>query len=177
MLLGAAAGVALGARKALAAPAGAVYADFWFAPREITLYRKETGESGAFEYWRDGRLQLPAWFALLRLLRDVDANVMMHFDPQVVNIVWAVQEWVFRDSGKRLPFRLTDAGRVEATNARIPGAAPESEHKNGRALDGRFEGLGLPNYARAARFFGMGGVGLYGAHVHVDSGRVRKWGF
>lgn len=170
-------GLMTAAGSSIAAPSGAVYADFWSAPRVIRLYRKETGERGDFEYWRDGRLQLPVWFALLKLLRDVDANVVMHFDPRAVDIVWAVQEWCYRDSGKRLPFRLTDAGRVEATNERTPGAAANSEHKRGRALDGRLEGLGLQNYARAARFFGLGGVGLYEAHVHVDSGRVRKWGF
>lgn len=170
-------GMAFLGNGAMASPRGAVYQDFWLAPRAITLYRKETGEAGEFEYFRDGRLQLPVWFALLRLLRDVEADVMMHYDPRVVDVVWAVQEWAYRDSGKRLVFRLTDAGRVESTNQAIPGAAPKSLHKQGQALDGRFEGIGLANYASAARFFGLGGVGLYAAHVHVDSGAVRQWGF
>lgn len=171
-----AAGLAIPAESSLAAPSGAVYADFWKSPRSIKIYRKETGEGGEFEYWRDGKLQYQAWFALLHLLRDVRAGVAMHYDPRAVDIVWAVQEWCYRDSGRKLPFRLTDGGRVERTNAGIKGAAMESLHKKGQAIDGRLEGLGLKSYAQGALFFGMGGVGLYDAHVHVDSGSVRKWG-
>lgn len=169
-------GAALVPSLALAKPSGAVYQDFWVAPRSIKLYRKETGEGGEFEYWRDGRLQYEAWFALLHLLRDVRAGVAMHYDPRAVDIVWAVQEWCYRDSGRRMPFRLTDGGRTERTNAGIKGAAMESLHLKGQAIDGRLEGLGLKRYAQGALFFGMGGVGLYPAHVHVDSGSVRKWG-
>ena len=161
---------------AAARPSGAVYEDFWVAPRSIKLYRKETGEGGEFEYWRDGQLQYQAWFALLHLLRDVSAGVAMHYDPRAVDIVWAVQEWCYRDSGRKMTFRLTDGGRVEKTNAGIKGAAMESLHLKGKAIDGRFEGLDLKRYAQGALFFGMGGVGLYPAHVHVDSGSVRKWG-
>lgn len=170
------AGLLVPAAPVLAKPTGAVYADFWTAPRSIKLYRKETGEGGEFEYWRDGKLQHQAWFALLHLLRDVRAGVAMHYDPKAVDIVWAVQEWCYRDAGKKLTFRLTDGGRVERTNAGIKGAAMESLHKKGQAIDGRLEGLELKSYARGALFFGMGGVGLYDAHVHVDSGNVRKWG-
>lgn len=167
---------AVAAPAVRAAPSGQVYQDFWTSPRSLRLYRKETGEWGDFEYWRDGRLQLPAWFGMLHLLRDVQADMAMHYDPRAVDIVWAVQEWCYRDSGKRFNFRLTDGARTELTNASIRGSAENSLHKKGQAIDGSFEGLGLPNYARAAAFFGMGGVGLYQRHVHVDSGQVRKWG-
>lgn len=173
---GAAAASAFLPASARAKPAGDVYRSLWTDPRSISIYRKETGEGGEFEYWRDGRLQLQAWFALLKVLRDVDANVVMHFDPRVVDIVWAVQEWCYRDSGKRLPFRCSDGARTEATNRKIPGAAPASVHKQGKALDGRLEGLGVANFAKGALFFGMGGVGLYKSHVHVDCDAVRKWG-
>ena len=56
-----------------------------------------------------------------------------------------------------------------AASVQLP--ADRSDERNGR-----FEGLGLKRYAQGALFFGMGGVGLYPAHVHVDSGSVRKWG-
>lgn len=174
--LAAAAVSALPQQSVYAKPAGAVYQDFWYRPRVLRMYRAETGESGNFEYWRDGQYQLDAWYQILRLLRDVQQNVEMHYDPKVVNLVWAVQEWVMLDQGKRLTYRLTDGARTEVTNRRTKGAAPLSEHKNGKAIDGRFEGLGLRAYANAARFFGIGGVGLYSTHVHVDSASVRQWG-
>lgn len=153
------------------------YQDFWKSPRELWLYRAETGEHGRYEYWRDGRLQTEAWFALQLLFRDVQAGLGMDIDPSVVDLVWAVQQWVYLDSGKRHLFRATSGARFETTNRKTPGADPLSTHREGRAVDGRFEGMELRRYANAARFFGKGGVGLYGTHVHVDTGRVRKWGF
>lgn len=177
LLAGAAASVAGTIVPAPAFSAAPVYADFWRAPRSIWLYRAETGEGGEFEYWRDGQVQARAWWALLHLLRDVRAGVAMHYDPSVVDIVWAVQEWVYRDTGTRRRFRLTDGGRVEATNRAIKGASPESLHLEGRAIDGQLEGVALRQYARGALFFRMGGVGLYSTHVHVDSGSRRTWGF
>ncbi len=146
-------------------------------PRELWLYRAETGEHGRYEFWRDGRLQTEAWFALQVLFRDVRANIGMDIDPGVVDLVWAVQEWVYRDTGKRHLFRATDGGRTEQTNQTTRGSSPDSSHQKGKAIDGHFEGITLGRYAHAARFFGKGGVGLYPAHVHVDTARVRKWGF
>jgi uncharacterized protein YcbK (DUF882 family) len=65
---------------------------------------------------------------------------------------------------------------MESTNLMIKGASPVSEHLKGHATDGRFEGIDLNVYARAARSFRAGGVGLYKAHVHTDCGAIRTWG-
>lgn len=154
-----------------------VYQDFWLTPREIWLYRSSTGEAGRYEYWRDGRVQPEAWSALCVLLRDLSADIGLQIDPGVIDIVWGVQEWIYKDSGKKRLFRATDGARTEQTNRKILGASPLSTHKEGRAIDGRFEGVELARYARAARSFASGGVGLYSAHVHVDTGKLRKWGF
>lgn len=170
-----AAGV-LSAPSVRAAPQGAVYQDFWKKPRVLRVYRSQTGERGTFEYWRDGKVQLQAWYGLLHLLRDVQQDAAMHYDPSVVDVVWAVQEWVRLDMGQSLSFRLTSGGRLLETNRKTKGAATNSLHVHGRAIDGRLEGLSLKTYAQAALFFGMGGVGLYNTHVHVDSGEVRQWG-
>lgn len=171
----AAASAFLPAAPALATPSGAVYHDLWKQPRALTLYRKQTGERGTIEYWRDGRYQMDGWYQLLHLLRDVDAGVAMHYDPLVIDLIWGCQEWARRDTGRLYVFRLTDGARTEKTNRLTRGAAELSEHKKGRAADGRLEGLPLSTYAAAARFFQVGGVGLYSTHVHVDSGRVRNW--
>jgi len=172
-LIGGAAAAA--SAPAMAAPAGAVYQDFWFKPRALSLYRKQTGERAVIEYWRNGGLVLDGWYQLLHMLRDVNAGVAMHYDPEVVNVVWGTQEWARLDTGKLHVFRLTDGARTEQTNRNTPGAAELSEHKKGRAIDGSFEGLSLSTYAGAARFFNKGGVGLYARHVHVDSGTSRMW--
>lgn len=162
------------AGDAMASPAGALYNGLWQKPRVLTLYRKETGEGGAIEYWRNGRLLRDGWRHILYLMRDVEAGLMMPVDPTVVNIVWGVQEWARLDMDKTYVFRLTDGIRSEGTNKRV-GGAPGSRHMKGDAIDGSFENLSLRKYADAARFFAAGGVGLYDTHVHVDCGRVKNW--
>ena len=175
-LIGAPASLLLNVGNVQAAPA--IYQDIWSVPRSLSIYRAETGEYGHFEYWRDGKIQTDAWFALLHIFRDVKADLAIHYDPKVVDIVWGTQEWIARDRGGTRPFfRCTSGARSESTNRDTPGADPHSEHLKGRALDGSFEKIGRPVYAKAARFFNSGGVGLYATHVHVDSGRVRQWGF
>lgn len=158
--------------QAWATPAGDVYRDFWLKPRAISLYRKQTGERGVIEYWRDGRLVPDGWYALMHLFRDVSQGKAMQYDQRVVDLVWAAQEWVRLDTGKLHTFRCTDGARLPETNKKTLGASSSSTHMKGMALDGRLEGLDLSVYARAALFFGVGGVGLYKTHVHVDSGPV-----
>lgn len=165
-------GFQVASTEAWATPAGQVYRDFWLKPRTIKLYRKQTGEHGEIEYWRDGQLLRDGWYALMHLFRDVEQGAVMQYDQRVVDLVWAVQEWTRLETGKLHVFRCTDGARLEVTNQKTKGASQTSTHKKGQALDGRFESLDLDLYAKAALFFGVGGVGLYKTHVHVDCGPV-----
>ena len=57
------------------------------------------------------------------------------------------------------------------------GAAKNSLHMDGRAIDIRIPGYDLRQLQRAALALGKGGVGYYpdSQFVHVDTGRVRQW--
>lgn len=62
-------------------------------------------------------------------------------------------------------------------HAQSESVATHSLHVEGRAIDIRLPGRGLPALRRAAIALGAGGVGYY-PHpnfVHVDVGRVRYW--
>jgi uncharacterized protein YcbK (DUF882 family) len=58
------------------------------------------------------------------------------------------------------------------------GAAKQSLHMVGQAIDLRLEGAKLPRLRQAAIDLGAGGVGYYprSAFVHIDTGDVRSWG-
>ncbi|MCY4005711.1 MAG: DUF882 domain-containing protein [Rhodobacteraceae bacterium] len=67
--------------------------------------------------------------------------------------------------------------RTPRTNAILKGAAPDSFHMYGRAVDFRIDGLSSEETVRLARHLEIGGVGRYPVSdfTHIDSGRVRTW--
>ncbi len=67
--------------------------------------------------------------------------------------------------------------RTPRTNAILKGAAPDSFHMYGRAVDFRVDGLSAEETARLARHLEIGGVGRYpvSGFTHIDSGRIRTW--
>lgn len=75
-----------------------------------------------------------------------------------------------------VPVYVTSGYRDPAHNASIRGAAPNSRHTTGEAADIWADGISMQELARAAeKFFGGGGIGTYGSHIHVDVGPQRRW--
>ena len=78
-------------------------------------------------------------------------------------------------------FHVISAYRSPATNARLAaasnGAAHDSLHLTGRAIDIRVPGPALTRLHAAALALQAGGVGFYArsGFLHLDTGRVRTW--
>lgn len=73
---------------------------------------------------------------------------------------------------------LTSGLRTEGTNASTEGAAKNSLHKQGRAVDFVMEGIrGGQLGAMVSAYNTGGGTGIYLARnfVHADTGRPRVW--
>ncbi len=119
-------------------------------------------------------------------------------DVTAVQIDWFLRDWRERISVSTCPrlvwglaaiaaAALTRGGsgritilsgyRTPRTNAILKGAAPDSFHMYGRAVDFRVDGLSAEETARLARHLEIGGVGRYPVSdfTHIDSGRVRTW--
>jgi uncharacterized protein YcbK (DUF882 family) len=162
-------------RKSFALPASATPESanpvFWLQPRVISVVNADTGQRGVFEYWRDGKYVMDAYYALSALGLDHREHKAVQIDPRVFDVVYATQEWYFMAERRRTFTELTSVYRTPRTN-RIVGGSPLSTHIEGKASDGRLVGVRPRVYAAMLRSLNAGGVGLYDNHCHWDVGRA-----
>ena len=171
-------------RRALVAGFGAVFlvrpapaaAD---APRELRLYNPNTDERFVDVYHDGARLLATARRRLDWFLRDHHLDQWMHMDPGVFDLLWRLQQRYQTVHQRRVAINVHSAFRTEATNQRLlaEGAAQNSYHKIGRAVDVSVQGLGIYFLAGRVREIGAGGIGIYWRRrfVHMDTGPPRFW--
>ncbi len=149
---------------------------FWERPRELWLYRPGTREEVRAVYYAEGEVQWDGYRQLCSLLRDTHTNEAVQMSRVLLDILTGVQGYM-ASLGKVRPLRTHSGHRSERTNNATEGAARNSLHKEGRAWDGRFEGLPAEYVARIALYLNGGGVGFYKARdfTHVDDGKLRFW--
>lgn len=157
---------------------GEIPADFWTRPRTLRLYRESTKEHMSVTYWQDGQLNPAGYWQACALLRDVQANRMTAMDPLVLDIMrgmlgyYEAWKWPY-------PLVIRSGFRTEETNRKLlnEGAAKNSHHLYGRAVDLNVPGISIQDVGRLAQHFQRGGVGFYPnkLFVHIDTGRVRTW--
>ncbi|NCQ52300.1 YcbK family protein [archaeon] len=150
--------------------------DFWAKPRRIFLNRKDTGEQSEIHYFKNGQLDQKQYWMASYLLRDVTQKKMVYMDPKLLDLICAVQAWLVY-YGNDSPLSVTSGFRTQKTNSRLEGAARNSMHLYGKALDFRVAGLDIKSIASIADQFSAGGIGLYPSSdfLHLDTGGVRKW--
>lgn len=155
---------------------GEISADFWDQPRRLRLRR---GTEFADEvYFQDGRVQADGYWRLCAILRDVHQNRMTAMDITALDTLRGVlgyyEAWKWPH-----PLTATSGFRTEKTNNALgsEGAAKNSMHLYGRAVDMTMQGINPVNLARLAQHLQAGGVGFYPSKnfVHADTGRMRYW--
>ena len=87
---------------------------------------------------------------------------------------WFTHLFYDRDDVRRFQLRQTSLHRVELLTE---GAALNSLHLQGMAVDVSVQGLGINILANQAMQIGAGGLGIYwrSGFVHLDTGRHRFW--
>ncbi|MGH8156655.1 MAG: YcbK family protein [Rhodanobacter sp.] len=156
----------------------ATAAAFWAKPRVLNLYRPSTGEHQRLCYWQDGGLDRSGYLGICRLLRDAKAERAVTIDLRLLNLLRGMTGWLETVYGLSEPYQINSGYRTVTTNAMTEGAARNSFHIRGMAVDGRMPGLPEAYLGRLFAAFQGGGVGFYlnqQHFIHTDVGRVRFW--
>jgi uncharacterized protein YcbK (DUF882 family) len=140
--------------------------------RHLTMRNGRTGETYDRDFVVDGQFVPDALEEFNRFARDWRQNEVKTMDPNAINIVWKI----WRMIGTSTPFNLNSGYRSPATNSSLPGAAKQSYHMRGKALDLSNPSVSPANVHKAAMTLWAGGVGRYDTFTHVDSGPKRRWG-
>lgn len=149
--------------------------DFWQVPRMLSL-RHQNGDRIEAVYWANGQFVPGGYEGLSHFMRDRHTGEAVAMDPVVLDIVYGLQGWL-RYYGINAGIQINSGYRTPWRNARIEGAAKNSQHTKGRALDVRIGGINTNQVGQFGRWLGAGGVGFYPGKnfTHLDTGRVRTW--
>ena len=135
----------------------------------ITM-RNVMGESLTLRY--DGYLSSSEHAAFSSLARDRRQDISSIMDGDLIDALQTIVE----ASGQGGTFTLLSGFRTRATNSILPGAAENSLHLAGQALDIYRDGMTVGEIGTILAEH-SGGLGLYrdNGFVHIDTGPVRRW--
>jgi uncharacterized protein YcbK (DUF882 family) len=164
---------ALGGAMISAAPASAD-----LAPRALAFHNLHTGESLDAVYFENGAYVPDALAAVNHVLRDYRTGDVHLIAPNLLDLLRTLSARLETPSA----FQVISGYRSPKTNAMLhahsDGVAKSSLHMQGLAIDIRLGDVPLDRLHNAALSLAGGGVGYYPSSdfVHVDVGRVRRWG-
>jgi uncharacterized protein YcbK (DUF882 family) len=164
----------------LAALAGPAHARSRRHTERILSFRHlHTDERLTLTYRIGDHYQRSALKRLNHFLRDFRTGDVMAIDPKLFDLLHDVKERLGHGDGV---IEIIGGYRSPRTNAMLrrtsSGVARKSLHMTGQAVDIRLAGAATRRIRDAAVQLGRGGVGYYpkSDFVHLDTGRVRRWG-
>ncbi|MDH3639012.1 MAG: DUF882 domain-containing protein [Gammaproteobacteria bacterium] len=146
--------------------------------RELAFHNLHTAESVRVPYWVDGHYDADALAEIARVLRDHRNDESHPINRGLLDLLHQLTGKLERTSH----IQVISGYRSPASNAKLRrqgrGVAKRSLHMQGKAIDLRFERVPLKHVHQAALGLRSGGVGYYAksGFVHLDVGRVRRWG-
>jgi len=143
--------------------------------RKIKLVNRQTGETLETIYFQDGAYLEEPMTQINRLMRDHHSGAVTKIDPNLLDLLVKVEALLDRKG----EITVTSAYRTARTNRRLrsEGAAKQSMHVKGQAVDIRMPGIHLKALRDLATALRAGGVGYYprSNFVHLDTGNIRYW--
>jgi uncharacterized protein YcbK (DUF882 family) len=146
--------------------------------RRLSFENLHTGERLDTVYWANGVYQPDALHQINVVLRDFRNGQVYPMDRNLLDLLVRLQAQLHSTA----PFQVISGYRSPETNAMLAsysdGVAAGSLHMSGMAIDIRLPGRSLRQVHQVALGMEAGGVGYYprSDFVHVDTGRVRRWG-
>ncbi len=148
-------------------------------PYKLSFDHTHTHEKISLIYAIGGQYVATALNRLNHFLRDHYSGAVGTMDPQLFDILHRIVLTL----NARQPFQVISGYRCAQTNEKLRttrggGVAKHSLHMDGKAIDIRLPGVPLAELRDAALSLKAGGVGFYprDQFIHVDTGRVRRWG-
>lgn len=146
--------------------------------KELAFRNVHTDEKVRVTFWRGGRFDPAAMEKINYILRDFRTGDVYPMATNLVDLLHTLQTRL-RSDGE---IEIISGYRSARTNAMLAkasgGVANKSLHMEGLAADIRIPRVSLRRLQTEALFLRRGGVGFYpeSGFVHVDVGRVRRWG-
>ena len=143
----------------------------------ISFYNNHTGEFlKNCTFWADNKFCTQALSAINRLCRDHRTGLVKKIDPQLFIFLHQILQKI--ESNKIINivsgYRSLTSNQYLCENS--SGVARNSYHTKGQALDFHIHGVSNRSLYKAALSLKKGGVGGYSQFIHIDTGRVRRWG-
>lgn len=161
-----------------ASPAEALGLGYAPKMKEIAFHNLHTDERLRVTYWKDGGFDHGSMEKIDHILRDFRSGDVHPMAPNLIDMLYDLQHRLHTD----VPVEIISGYRSPKTNAMLAsasdGVAKHSMHTKGMATDIRMRGVSLRRLQTEALLMSRGGVGFYpqSDFVHVDVGRVRRWG-
>ncbi|MGP1397749.1 MAG: DUF882 domain-containing protein [Inquilinaceae bacterium] len=148
-------------------------------PRTLRLHNVHTGENFHDAYHNGEGYLARTRAGLDHFLRDHWTDVVHPIDPRVYDLLWRLDMTYLRRHGRRVTINIHSAYRTPETNERLrsEGAAQNSFHMAGQAIDISVQGFGVYFLGDIVQAVGAGGVGIYwrSKFAHLDTGPRRIW--
>ena len=145
--------------------------------KSLSLFNPQTKERFEGIYYFNGNYVTNALIDINHIMRDIRTNAVKPIDIHLLDLILKIS---IKLKSKE-PFHVISGYRSPKTNnllrKRGKGAAKNSYHIKGQAVDIRLPGHRTSVLRRAAYELKRGGVGYYpkSSFVHIDIGPVRYW--
>ena len=141
----------------------------------LEMRNRASGEAVSVRFHDGSQYDRRAVDALNRFMRDFREDRAAEMDARLFWALAAISQ-AARLAGANSLIGFLSGYRTGKTNRALAGAARNSLHLEGRAVDFFVPGVPADMLADYAEWLQIGGVGHYrGRFVHVDSGPLRRW--
>jgi uncharacterized protein YcbK (DUF882 family) len=144
--------------------------------RILNMLNTHTGETLEIKYFANGAYDQGAIDRLNYLLRCHYTNEVKPVDVRLLDLLCSIKDRI----GRTKQIRVISGYRSPSYNCLLRSeghrVARASFHMKARAIDFTIPGVTNHDLSRLAKSFAAGGVGVYSAFVHIDTGPQRIWG-
>ncbi len=145
--------------------------------RFLWMTRSASGEEFKESFYIDGKYNFDAYKRFCFIMRDLrDDGKVVAIDANLLNVLYRIQNTLL-GFGFHKPLNINSGYRSLKTNENTEGAAKNSFHTKGRAVDISNGSMDSGLIGTLGMIMASGGVGFYPNKnfIHLDTGNRRQW--